>query len=94
MVFNDLHILGTISYPAEADPPLIVDPDALLPLTVATQSLQSIAGRNAQVIEANGDLELAQLAACHDRDALKAPDALASRECFGVGTPKRSDHEQ
>jgi hypothetical protein len=60
----------------------------------APQSLQSIAGRNAQVIEARRDLQLAQLAASHDRDTLKAPDALSAREGFGVGTPKRSDHEQ
>src|SRR5688572_854950 len=94
MVINDLHILSVMAGPSEADAPLIIDPDAVLPQTVAPQSLQSIAGRNAQVIEARRDLQLAQLAASHDRDTLKAPDARSAREGFGVGTPKRSDHEQ
>lgn len=48
---------------------------------------------HAQVIEAGGDFALAQLAASHDRDTLKTPDALSAREGFGVGTPKRSNHE-
>jgi hypothetical protein len=94
MVINDLHTLSAMTGPAEADPPLIIDPDAVLSFSVATQSLQPIAGRNPQVIEAGGDLELAQLAASHDRDTLKAPDALSAREGFGVGTPKRTDHGQ
>jgi hypothetical protein len=92
MVVNDLNILGVVTGPAKADSPLIVDPDAVLPASVAPQGLQSIAGRDSQVVEAAGDLELAQFAASHDCDALKAPDAFSTREGFGVGTPKRSDH--
>jgi hypothetical protein len=94
VVINDLHILSALSAPAEADSPLIIDPDAVLPLPVTPQDLQPIAGRNAQVIEAGGDLKLAQLATSHDRDTLKVPDALSAREGFGVGTPKRTDHDQ
>ena len=94
MVINDLHILSVMAGPSEADSPLIIDPDAVLPLPVAPQSLQSIAGRNAQVIEAGGDFELTQLATSHNRDTFKAPDAFATREGFGVGTPKSSDHER
>lgn len=84
MVINDLHILSAMPRPTEADSPLIIDPNAVLPLTVAPQSLQAIARRNAQVIEASGDLELPQLATSDGRDALKAPDTLSTREGFGV----------
>jgi hypothetical protein len=93
MVINDFNILSAMTRPAETDAPLIIDPDAVLSLPLAPQSFQPIAGGNAQVFETGGDLELAQLAARHDR-ALKTPDALSARKGFGVGTPKRSDHVQ
>jgi hypothetical protein len=92
VVVNDFNVFGSMTGPAKADSPLVIDPDAVLPLSVAPQALQSIAGRHTQVIEAGGDLELPQLATGHDGDALEAPDALSLCEGFGVGTPKRSDH--
>jgi hypothetical protein len=39
MVINDLDVFGTCCGPAEADTPLVVDPDAVLALPIATNRL-------------------------------------------------------
>jgi hypothetical protein len=49
MIVDDLNILRGIIMPAKADPPLAVDPDAVLPCTVAAEFLQAIPGRIPQV---------------------------------------------
>ena len=60
---------------SEADPPLIVDRDRVLPRAVAFERVQAIARRDAQVGHCNRDmhrLELAQGPARHiRRDALR-----------------------
>src|SRR4029077_14740893 len=40
-------------HPPEADSPLPVDANAMLPLPVALESFQAVSGRNSQVFEAN-----------------------------------------
>jgi hypothetical protein len=49
MVVDDRDILGRSFLPAKADPPLPVDPDAILPASLALQGLEPIAGRHAQI---------------------------------------------
>jgi len=47
VVVDDFDVLGVAALPAEADAVLVVDADAVLPLAVARQFLQSVAGRDA-----------------------------------------------
>ena len=65
MVVRNLNIVGVASYPPEADPPLIVDPDAVLPGSLSAQLLQAIPGRHAEVVQADRRVELPQLAQRH-----------------------------
>jgi hypothetical protein len=44
VVVDDFHVLSSHVGPAEADAPLIVDADAVLPGSVAPQRLQPVAG--------------------------------------------------
>jgi hypothetical protein len=39
MIVDDLDVKGVTVTPPEADPPLLVDPDAVLALAIAFQSL-------------------------------------------------------
>ena len=43
MIVNDFHVVRTVITPLEADPPLLVDSNAVLPLPVTTQGLETIA---------------------------------------------------
>jgi hypothetical protein len=51
MVINDLHVVDISLSPGEANPPLVIDPDTMLFLAVAFQSLKPVAWRDLQVLE-------------------------------------------
>jgi len=54
MVVGDLNIVGIAFSPLKADPPLVVDPDTELALTVTAQFLQPVGRRDSQIIQGNG----------------------------------------
>jgi hypothetical protein len=51
VVVDDLNVLRTCCGPSEADPPLLVDPDAVVAGSITLQLLQSIARRDSQVVD-------------------------------------------
>jgi hypothetical protein len=51
VVVDDFHVRRTIVGPTEADPELIVDPDAVLALPITSQGLQPIARRCSQELQ-------------------------------------------
>jgi hypothetical protein len=61
VVVDDLHILCTCIGPTEADPPLLVDSDAVLAFPVSFQLLQTVAGWDPEVIQVLGSVEKQQL---------------------------------
>ena len=76
MIIDDFHIFGACNRPAEADPELIVDADAVLPRAAALQSFKPVTGRNAKILDSTCNLQLPQL----------APRSVATREPrSGVG---------
>ena len=69
MVVNDLNPFWTSVAPLEADTPLIIDSDTVLPRTVTAQTLEPVARRNPEVFQTTRSINLAQLA---QRDASDA----------------------
>ena len=51
MVIHDLDVLRAVCGPNEANPPLVVDPDAVLSFSISLQCFQFIARRSPQVFE-------------------------------------------
>jgi hypothetical protein len=51
MVVGDFQIVGISLFPAEADAPLLVDPDAVLAEAVTCQGFQPVCGRDSQIIQ-------------------------------------------
>jgi hypothetical protein len=47
VIVDDLRAVSVALPPHETEPPLIVDSDAMLTLTVAVELLQAVAGRDA-----------------------------------------------
>jgi hypothetical protein len=58
MVINDLNIKGISIFPGEAYSPLVVNADAVLSGTVASQRLESVAGRYPQILQGPGAMEI------------------------------------
>ena len=64
MVVDDLCVVGVASFPAEADPVLIIDPNAVLSLAIFGESLETVAGRNVQVDQLRCCIEDSELLPC------------------------------
>jgi len=51
VIIGDFDFVGISRLPPETDSILIVDSDAVLPLTIPSQSLQAISGRHSKIPE-------------------------------------------
>jgi hypothetical protein len=86
VIVHDLDAMDAIFPPQEADAPLVVDADAVLPLSIPLQGFQSISGRNPQTGQFSGGMELQQLPS---RDPFDVPEPWhghAVEQALGVGT--------
>jgi hypothetical protein len=63
MIVDDLNVPGFAVPPNKTYPPLIVDANAVLPLAVAVQRLQTITRRHTQIVELFGRVDRKQLRA-------------------------------
>jgi hypothetical protein len=70
MVVRNLHIERVAFVPPEADPPLLVDADAVLPLPITRQGFQPIPRRDPQFGEVYRRVEKPELPKSHTVDAL------------------------
>src|SRR3546814_3897835 len=89
---SDLYVFDAAVDPGEADPPLIVDTDAVLSRSVALQSFQPIARRCAKVVE---DASAMQVVELPERDAGNVAEgtrlACLEERC-GVAVLEAPDH--
>jgi hypothetical protein len=51
MIVYNLNLIGGAFTPPKTDAPLIVNPNAMLPLPIASQFLKTIARRNLQIFQ-------------------------------------------
>ena len=61
VVVDDLDVGRSGVGPGEADPPLLVDADAVLPGSVSAKCLKAVAGRHSEVVEDLGGVQHHQL---------------------------------
>ena len=78
--------------PAETDPPLIVNPNAVLPPPIAFQGFQPIPRRRSERAQLHRAVQLAQLPAGNLLKRGKTRNTLAPMNSFGVATAKRPNH--
>src|SRR5216683_2087154 len=62
MIIGNFHIEGMAITPHEADSPLVVDANRVLPFAITSQRFQMIAGRRSEDTQLGGSVELQQLA--------------------------------
>lgn len=61
VVVNNFNFVRVSGIPAEADAPLIVDADAVLPGPVPLKGFKAVAGRNAESLQGGGGIEDVEL---------------------------------
>ncbi len=95
MVVDDLDIIRLTTRPTEANPPLVIYPNAVLPRSLSFQALQSIPRRDSQVFNSLRRVQKQKLPKCLTLNIL-APfcdaDSIEYPSCFCVR--ERSDHDR
>ena len=93
MIVDDFNVQGVTVTPPEADPPLLIDPDAVLAFSIALQSLELIRARNRKIPQISSSIQLLQL---HQRPLLNLArntlGVLATPDPFGLSASKGLDH--
>jgi hypothetical protein len=92
MVVHDLNVESIRFNPTEANPPLIVQPDAVLPQAVAGEGLQTIPWDRSKIENHRRRMKLVQLSLSDTRDTLKSAAELAPKDLLGIVVPERPDH--
>jgi hypothetical protein len=92
MIVNDFRVVRAVFTPLEADPPLLVDPNAVLPLSITTQNLQTIAWQTGQVFQAGCAIKSLEPALRLSCKTLESANPTTEVMRFSVLVAKTSDH--
>jgi hypothetical protein len=92
MVIDDLDLFRRAIAPDKADSPLIVDPDAMLPLPAAAQSLKPVSWNGCHVFQFLGVVQHPKLPPCHRSNVAELAAPLASEEIPGLLAAERANH--
>jgi hypothetical protein len=92
MIIDDFDVLGAGISPSETHPELIVDPDAVLSLSIAFKGFQTIPGWNAKVIQPSRNLQLTKLAAGYRGNIGKTLYRIAFAKGLSIRTPEGFYH--
>jgi hypothetical protein len=93
MVVDDPHVVGVASPPHEADPPPFVDAHAVLSNSITPELLETIAGRDAQIIHSVGGVKDDQLAVGYALQiSWQSTRSDAPEDVLGFWVGEGSDH--
>lgn len=92
MIIDDLDRLRPAVLPHEANPPLIVDPDAKLAGAVSLQGLQTIPRRNPKVLQRPSTVQVKKLSASYSVDAREPRHMPIPEQGRSVLATERPDH--
>ena len=78
--------------PLEANPPLHVDADAVLPCPVAFQGLEAVAGQAPQILKTRRGVQNFETLVGLSVETLKLPDKFAARKGLGSFVAVAQNH--
>ena len=88
------HVIGISVFPMKADPPLIVDPDTMLPFAIALQGFEPVARRYSEVLKIPGPVKVQKFSTCCPFDRTKPRHILIIEQRPYFGIAKGPDHHQ
>jgi len=91
MIIGDLYVLRLALAPAEANPPLVVDPNAILPCTVPFERLQTVARGNKEVLQRGGAMQVLELPSRRRFHGREPAHRFIFKETLRFPATKRSD---
>jgi len=93
MVIRDLDIVCIFPIPPEANPPLIVDPNAMLTFPISFQRLQPVTRRHSQIAQFRSGIDDSELLSCRILNIQREPPRdLSPIQVLSLLVFERSDH--
>jgi len=92
VIVNDLNVLRSCRGPAEADPPLVADADAVLTRTVTLECFESIPWWGTEEFQRCSRFELDELPGSHLTDRPEASRFARFEELASVAALEALDH--
>ena len=92
MIIDNFDAFRRAFAPDEADSPLIVDPDTVLPQSVADQGLEMVSGNRCEVGQRSRSVHMIQLPLCHVLKTSVLSRLFSMKQLGRVLRPKRADH--
>jgi len=92
MVVRDFDVVAIPFSPDEANPPLVIDSDRVLPHPITVERLQSVSRRRSKLSQFGRGVQLEQLP---KRDSLESPESprvLVVKQFFGFLRCEALDH--
>lgn len=93
MIVHYLNVMRLAIPPDEANPPLIIDPNAVLPRPISLERFEMVARRNTEFLQSLRGMEVEQFAPRHTFDRLEPENGLVVEQRLGVLASKRSDQD-
>lgn len=84
MIVGDFDVPRAVVSPMKADPPLAVDPDAVLPMPIAGKLFEPVAGRDAKIVQVLRAIENLQLSLGLRLEGPKPSRGTAPEKLLGV----------
>jgi hypothetical protein len=89
MIVHDLDVFRIAVAPNETDPEPIVDPNTVLPLAVAPEAFQAVAGRRPQIVQRPCRVQHGQFSQRSPFYRRERPNLLSRKEISGPPVAKR-----
>ena len=95
MVVDDFNFVRMSISPDKTDPPLVVDTNRMLAMSVLRQRLEAVAGRHSKVIERPRIVDETKLSERHGLDVRRKLSAAPSfPNCCGLGVTNARNHTE
>jgi hypothetical protein len=92
VIIHDFDIVRAVRPPFEANPPLAIDSDTVLPLSPTAQRFQAVAGQPAEGSKGVGGVEQAEPLFRLSCETLELAYPLTIEKLLGAAIPKAPDH--
>ena len=92
MIVDNFDIKGAPVFPAEADPPSLVDSDSVLTCPISLQSFEAVTGWSCQVVENTRTMKVEQLPARRPLQGLISCDRQIIEQVLGLLVFEGLDH--
>ncbi len=92
VIVHNCHIDCIEADPTETDPPLAVDPNAVLPAPIPSKRFKTISRNRSQIRECCSSVQVVQFPFRHEGDPLKPPAELAPKDLLGFRVQEAPNH--